>query len=151
LRISATPIVNVNKLIIKSWKHVAYILLIIFLSAEFDVNVARGKPTFASSVYCDGPGPSCRLSQFAVDGSYTTLSNDYFCFTSSNDSRPKLTEIVIVIFKLLKRHSKAKRRTPALGKSFTRSCMWSFGVKLPHSIRAVSGAPLSSSGLEEAL
>ena len=86
MRISATPIVNVNKLIIKSWKHVAYILLIIFLSAEFDVNVARGKPTFASSVYCDGPGPSCRLSQFAVDGSYTTLSNDYFCFTSNDSS-----------------------------------------------------------------
>jgi len=38
-----------------------------------------------------------------------------------------------------------------LGKSFTHSCLWHFGVKFWHSIRAVSGAPLSSSGLEEAL
>ena len=38
-----------------------------------------------------------------------------------------------------------------LGKSFTRSCLWRFGVKLPHSIRAVLGDPLSSSGLEEVL
>src|SRR6218665_1598914 len=38
-----------------------------------------------------------------------------------------------------------------LGKSLTHSCLWLFGVKLRHSIRAVSGAPLSSSGLEEAL
>ena len=38
-----------------------------------------------------------------------------------------------------------------LGKSFTRSCLWRFGVKLRHSIRTVSGAPLSSSLLEEAL
>ena len=37
-----------------------------------------------------------------------------------------------------------------LDKSFTRSCLWCFGAKLQHSIRAVSGAPLSSSGLEEA-
>ena len=29
--------------------------------------------------------------------------------------------------------------------------LWRFGVKLRHSIRAASGAPLSSSGLEEAL
>ena len=33
-----------------------------------------------------------------------------------------------------------------LGKSFTLSCLWHFGVKLQHSIRA-----LGSSGLEEAL
>src|SRR6218665_1938841 len=38
-----------------------------------------------------------------------------------------------------------------LGKSFTRSCLQLFSVKLQHSIHAVSGAPLSSSGLEEAL
>jgi len=38
-----------------------------------------------------------------------------------------------------------------LGKSFTSSCLWSFGVKLRNSIRAVSGAPLSSSDLEDAL
>ena len=36
-------------------------------------------------------------------------------------------------------------------KSFTHSCLWRFGVKFRHSIRAVSGAPLSSSGLEEVL
>jgi len=29
--------------------------------------------------------------------------------------------------------------------------IWRFGVKLRHNIRAVSGAPLSSSGIEEAL
>jgi len=38
-----------------------------------------------------------------------------------------------------------------LGKSFIRSCLWRFGVKLQHSNRAVSGTPLSSSGREEAL
>ena len=38
-----------------------------------------------------------------------------------------------------------------LGKSFIRSCLWHFDVKLQHNIRAVLGAPLSSSGLEEAL
>jgi len=43
------------------------------------------------------------------------------------------------------------RHVGTLGKSFTRSCLWRYGVKLRHSIRAVSDAPLSSSGLEEAL
>src|SRR6218665_801218 len=43
------------------------------------------------------------------------------------------------------------RQVETLGKSFTRSCLWRFGVKLRHSIRAVSGAPMSSSGLVEAL
>src|SRR6218665_563431 len=33
-----------------------------------------------------------------------------------------------------------------LGKPFTLSCLWYFNVKLRHSIRAVSGAPLSSGG-----
>ena len=32
---------------------------------------------------------------------------------------------------------------PWTSKSFTRSCLWRFVVKLRHSIRAVSGAPLS--------
>ena len=45
----------------------------------------------------------------------------------------------------------AGRHVGTLGKSFTHSCLWRFGVKLRHSIRAVSGAPLSNSGLEEAL
>ena len=36
-------------------------------------------------------------------------------------------------------------------KSFTRSCLWRFAVKLRHSLHTVSGAPLSSSGLEDAL
>src|SRR6218665_74351 len=38
-----------------------------------------------------------------------------------------------------------------LGKSLTCSCLWRFGVKLRRSIHAVSGAPLSNSGLGEAL
>ena len=38
-----------------------------------------------------------------------------------------------------------------MGKSFDRSCLWRFGVKLRHSTRAVSGAPLRDGGLEEAL
>jgi len=38
-----------------------------------------------------------------------------------------------------------------MGKSFTRSYLLRFGVKLRHIIRAVSGALLSSRGLEEAL
>ena len=36
-----------------------------------------------------------------------------------------------------------------MGKSFTRSWLWRVGVKFWHSIHAVSGALLSSSGLEE--
>ena len=47
--------------------------------------------------------------------------------------------------------SRSSRHVVTLGKSFTRSYMWRFGVKLRHSIRDVSGAPLSSSELEEAL
>ena len=49
--------------------------------------------------------------------------------------------------------SLASRHVETLDKSFPRCCMWRFGVKLRHSIHAVSGAPLStcSSGLEEAL
>src|SRR6218665_450764 len=43
------------------------------------------------------------------------------------------------------------RHVGTLDKSFTRSCLWSFGVKLRHSIRAESRAPLSSSELEEVL
>ena len=38
-----------------------------------------------------------------------------------------------------------------LGKSLTHSCLWRFGVKLWHSIRAVLRALLSRNGLEEAL
>src|SRR6218665_818937 len=47
--------------------------------------------------------------------------------------------------------SLSSRHAGTLGKSYTRSCLWCFGVKLRHSICAVSGAPLSSSGPEEAL
>src|SRR6218665_580547 len=43
------------------------------------------------------------------------------------------------------------RHVGTLGKSFTSSCPWLFGVKLRHSIRVVSGAPLSSGGIEEVL
>src|SRR6218665_1714876 len=46
---------------------------------------------------------------------------------------------------------RSSRHVGTLGKSFTRSCLWCFGVKLRHSIRAVLTVPLSSSGLEEAL
>ena len=45
--------------------------------------------------------------------------------------------------------SRFSRHVGTLGKSFTR--LWRFGVKLRHSIRAVSGASLSGSGLEEVL
>jgi len=45
----------------------------------------------------------------------------------------------------------SNRHVGTLRKSVTRSCLWRSGVKLRHSIRAVSGAPLSSSGLEEML
>ena len=44
--------------------------------------------------------------------------------------------------------SRSSRHVRILNKSFTRSCLWRLGVKLRHSIRAVSGAPLSSSLLE---
>ena len=44
--------------------------------------------------------------------------------------------------------SRSSHHIGTLGKSFTCSCLWRFGVKLRHSIRAVSGAPLSNSRLE---
>ena len=49
--------------------------------------------------------------------------------------------------------SRSSRHVGTLGKFLTHSSLWRFGVKLRHSIRALSGAPLtlSSSGLEEAL
>ena len=47
--------------------------------------------------------------------------------------------------------SRSSRHVGTLGKSFTCNCLLRFSVKLRHSIRAVSGALLSSSGLEEAL
>src|SRR6218665_726081 len=48
----------------------------------------------------------------------------------------------------------SSRHVGTWGKCFARSCLWRFGVKLRHNIRAVSEAPLSrpySSGLEEVL
>src|SRR6218665_3306852 len=47
--------------------------------------------------------------------------------------------------------SRSSRHIGTLGKSLTRNCLWYFGVKLQHSIRAVSGALLSSRGLEEVI
>ena len=47
--------------------------------------------------------------------------------------------------------SRSSRHVWTSGKFFTHSCLWRFGVKFRHSIRAVSGATLSSSGLEEVL
>jgi len=41
------------------------------------------------------------------------------------------------------------RHVGTLSKSLTRSCLWRFVVKLRHNIGAVSGGPLSSSGLED--
>ena len=46
--------------------------------------------------------------------------------------------------------SRSSRHVGTLGKFLTHNSLWRFGVKLRHSIRAVLGAPLSSSGLEEA-
>ena len=48
-------------------------------------------------------------------------------------------------------NSRSSCHVRTLGKSFTHSCLLHFGVKFWHSIRAVSGAPLSSRGLEGAL
>ena len=45
----------------------------------------------------------------------------------------------------------SSRHIGTLGKSFTRNCLWRFGLKLRYSIHAVLEEPLSSSGLEEAL
>ena len=47
--------------------------------------------------------------------------------------------------------SRSRHHVGTLGKSLTHSCLWRFGVKLRHSIRAMSRALLSSSELEEAL
>ena len=47
--------------------------------------------------------------------------------------------------------SRSSHHIGTLGKSFIRSCLWRFGMKLWHSICAVSGAPLSSRGLETVL
>ena len=43
------------------------------------------------------------------------------------------------------------RHIVTLGKSFTCSCLWRFGTKPRHSIRAMLRVPLSTSGLEEEL
>src|SRR6218665_3960958 len=47
--------------------------------------------------------------------------------------------------------SRSSHHVGTLSKSFTHSCLWHFSVKFRHSIHPVSGAPLSSSGLEETL
>ena len=47
--------------------------------------------------------------------------------------------------------SRSSCHVGTLGKFFTHSYLWRFGVKFRHSIRAVSGALLSSSRFEEAL
>ena len=45
--------------------------------------------------------------------------------------------------------SRSSRQVGTFGKSLTHNnCLWRFGVKFPQSIRAVSGAPLSSNKLE---
>src|SRR6218665_1552790 len=45
--------------------------------------------------------------------------------------------------------SRSSRHVGTLDKSSTHSCRWHFGVKSRHIIRAVSGAPPRSNGLEE--
>src|SRR6218665_3585341 len=47
--------------------------------------------------------------------------------------------------------SRSSRQVGTFGKFLTHNCLWRFGVKFRHSIRSVSGAPLRSRGLEEAL
>jgi len=61
--------------------------------------------------------------------------------------------LVVVAFRPEGRvfESHSSRHVGNFGKFLTRSCLWRFGVKLRHSIRAVSGALLSISGTEEAL
>src|SRR6218665_223397 len=46
---------------------------------------------------------------------------------------------------------RSSRPVGTLGKSLSHSCLWRSGVKLRHSIRAVSGALLSRIRLKEAL
>src|SRR6218665_1839030 len=46
--------------------------------------------------------------------------------------------------------SRSKRHVETLGKSFTHSCLWRFGIKFRHTIYAVLRTPLSSSVLKEA-
>src|SRR6218665_3506162 len=47
--------------------------------------------------------------------------------------------------------TRSSRQVGTLGKFLTHNCLWRFGVKLRHSICAMSVAPMSSSGLEEVL
>ena len=47
--------------------------------------------------------------------------------------------------------SRSSRHVGTLGKFLTHNYLWRFGVKLRHSICAMSVAPMSSSGLEEVL
>ena len=47
--------------------------------------------------------------------------------------------------------SRSSHQVGTLGRFLAHNCLWRFGVKLWRSIRAVSGAPLGSSGLEEEL
>src|SRR6218665_3870889 len=47
--------------------------------------------------------------------------------------------------------SRSSRHIGTLRKSLTHSCLWRYGVKLRHSILALSGPLLGSTGIEEAL
>jgi len=64
-----------------------------------------------------------------------------WCIGRVNAFRPKGHEF----------DSRSSHHVGTLGKSLAHNCLWFFGVKFRRSIRAVSGEPLSSSGLEEAL
>jgi len=80
-----------------------------------------------------------------------TVGLSYFCRTYSTTAitaaatttaitTAEATTIIIIIILLL-----------GLLQQLARSCLWRYGVNLRHSIRAMSGAPLSSSAPEEAL
>jgi len=58
-------------------------LPIIFVSAELDVNVARGKKTFASSPFSSS-STSCVSPQTAVDGNYDIYYSDNSCFATGD-------------------------------------------------------------------
>ena len=62
-----------------------------------------------------------------------------------------LVESTHFVRKVMGIYSRFSRYVGTLGKSFTHSCLWRSGVKFRNSIHAVSGAPLSGKGLEEAL
>jgi len=88
-----------------------------------------------------------RIQSFILDISITPLQVHYY--SEAPIGRFEAFRLNVCGF-----NSRSSRHVGTLGKSFNHSCLWRFGMKLWHSIRAVtavSGAPPSSSGLEEVL